>query len=118
MLGVGTNVFSPLELPTPIGLAVMVQIIVPDHQLGTQETLSVGVLGPNMQPLVDPMEGPVGLEDYPNRPPGWEGSMFAPIGVQFLAESPGTHTIEFGLEGRSTLVSVLVRDPEEAGRSA
>jgi hypothetical protein len=111
MVGAGTNIFTVPSFPASIGLFVVAHFLAAEDELGVQHPLRSQVLAPDMQPVADPIEGALGFEAGPNKPPGWEGGLTLPMVVRFPAHIEGTYTFELTVAERSQTVPLLVQGP-------
>lgn len=113
IVGGGANIWTiPAGmLPQPLGVTVAVQLAGAEGELAEEHHLRGQILGPDMQPVGDALDVP-GLVIPPGemKPPGWEGTMIVPIVMQWTVEEPGTYTLDFSIDGRSTTVAILVNE--------
>jgi hypothetical protein len=100
-------------LPAPLAVQVAAQIAGSEDELDVPHHLRGQILGPDMQPTGDPLDLP-GLEipAGPHKPPGWEATLVIPIVMQWVVEQPGTYTLDFSIDDRSTTVAILVAEAD------
>jgi hypothetical protein len=106
-LGAGVDVMRTERVPTTVTAALAVNVLVPEHQLGQQGTISVEVLDPRMRVAVGPSVD-VLLNDYEHRPEGRRPSVMAVITLEFKAPQYGQYTINLRLADRVTSVPIFV----------
>lgn len=111
LIGAGADTLTVAAVPAGVGLMAAVRICFLDHELGVH-TLSTQILGPDMEPVGQPMGGQLELAGEAHKQPGWEGKIVVPVGVQWRAEDAGVYTIVFSLDDKTFDLPVIVKLPD------
>ncbi len=106
-LGAGIDVKRADSVPTTVAVALAVNVLVPEHELGRDSTIAVELLDPGMRAAVGPSVDVV-LHDYEHRPAGRQPSVMAVITLEFEAPRHGQYTINLRLDDRVTSVPIFV----------
>lgn len=101
ILGTGMNLFNAPSLPMQLQLVIAINVLAREDELGHPQTLEGVVLGPDMEPVSEALSMPLQIDATPTKPPGWEQNMIFPLGLMFVAQQEGTHTVQFSIEGRN-----------------
>jgi hypothetical protein len=96
-----------------------------DFTEDAQRMIRAPLLGPDMEQITE-LEfevPPAAPELHPDHPPGWERSLNLPLGVQYMAEQEGRHSIDFYVNenlqaGRSVAVWVAEQAQEPPAENA
>jgi hypothetical protein len=115
-LGAGLDVFRPSGLPAQIRVALAVNLVVPEYELGTDEEITVEVLDPSMNVAPGPTLN-VRLDDYASRPAGRRPSTMAVVIVELTAPEYGQYTVNLRLQDRVTPVTLFVERRSDGGEA-
>jgi hypothetical protein len=107
MVGAGVDFLAPGPLPSPVGVMFVMRLAIAPGDDGDHE-LEVGIRGPDMQPVGEPLKAMIHTEGQPHAQPGWEGHHFQPIAVGFEAAELGCYTVVFSVDGKSSIDCPLV----------
>ena len=109
-VGVGSDVMRHPSVPVTVTVALAINVLVPEHELGTEGTVAVEVLDPGMRAAPGPGFA-VLLDDYEHRPEGRQPSVMAVATFGFEAPRYGQYTINLRLGDRVTSVPIFVLAP-------
>jgi hypothetical protein len=116
IVGAGIDSFWPGEVPSDIGLFLMIRIVGPQDEFEEEHRLEVRLVTPEsdeQQILEARFQAPPGTRN-PLAVPGMETGMLVPAGIAFRAEDYGFHTLELYLDDqRVRSIPVNVRPPSE-----
>jgi hypothetical protein len=82
-----------------------------EAQPGVRHILKISVLGPEMDPVIPPMEMPFAVTPGANPRPGWEVRTRIPLQVNFMVTTPGTYSIEIVADDASVSVPYSIEQP-------
>ena len=118
IIGGGIDSFWPSEVPTDIGLFVMMRMVGPPDEFEDEHQLEIRLVTPEreeQQILQADFQAPPGAQN-PLAVPGMEGNILMPAGIAFRAEDYGFHTLEIYLDGqRLRSIALNVRPPADLG---
>ncbi|MGZ4333880.1 MAG: DUF6941 family protein [Gaiellaceae bacterium] len=115
------------QLPGQVRFIIALRLIgePEDFAEDASRMIRAPLLGPDMEPITElefevPHAGP---ELHADHPPGWERSLNLPLGVQYMAEQEGRHSIDFYVNekfqaGRSVAVWVAEQPPQPPAENA
>jgi hypothetical protein len=99
IVGAGIDTFTVPQLPMPVGINLAMRIVgLPDS---VQHDLEIGILGPSMESVQDPLKTTFRMTSQPGNPPGWEVQALVPVGLQFQALEDGTYTLNVSVDRAS-----------------
>ena len=98
--------------PGPVQILCATRIVAGHDEIDEQDSvepeheLACRVYGPSMQ-LASELKQPMGISGEIDDPTV-DAALIIPIGVVFMPEEPGTHTIEISVDGRGVSVPLAV----------
>jgi hypothetical protein len=115
--GGGIDTFWPPNIPSPIGLVMVVRLVGTEGS-GSHEFTNE-VLGPDMSPVTGKQVAQFDATPNPNAAPGWEQQLLIAVVVQFNAPVAGPYTISMTVDGHSHATSIRVLEgPPPQGSAA
>jgi hypothetical protein len=115
-VGAGLDSFWPPDVPTDVGLFLMVRIVGPQDEFEDEHRLEIRLVTPDREEhevLQAGFRAPPGARS-PFAVPGIEPGILVPAGIAFRAEDYGFYTLEIYLDGqRLRSIPVNIRPASE-----
>jgi hypothetical protein len=110
LLGAGWDVFRPATLPTELSIGLAVNVVVPEHELGVEQTMNIETIDPTMV-ITTVADVPFMIEDYAHRPPARQPSRLHVFSLALIAEQYGIYTVNLRLQDNAVPVQIFVERP-------
>jgi len=98
-LGIETNMFRRRSFPETIRVPMLAKLAGQPGELAAQHVLTMSVLGPDLTPIVPELTLGFALAAGPNEVEGWEPVVVVPITAEFVADGPGSFSVEVAADG-------------------